>query len=676
MFSIENTATLYVSQAIGDDNANGFAPNKDQCGNAPFKTIDRAIAIIKEHRKNGLCRPMTISVVGDYYTSEPIVIEKVRGVTFEPYGQTGRIIGGVRIDGWVGSTFNGVGCLCATAPEGTPDFTDLYVDGKRASVTRYPKSGTLRIINSESYVADQNVGVGTLYTPSKWFLVDKKDLEGLDNIADSTINYYHYWVDEHSPVESYDRESGKLTMKYFSRFLSTPLYGKSSAVDYYLTNIPNSFSDAGEWYLDRKSRRVYYIPTDGESAETIEAFAPVTDKLFIIKGEDIRIRGFELTCTASDYASKKRRVKFATYEDSDILYGSDVQSVCWAPGAICFEGAVRCSVSDCIIHGLGVHGIEIGKSCRRIRIEKNEIYDTSAGGIKVEGGCWTDDASLATTDCVIRENHIHHGGTRYAAGCGILVRDASDIEISENEIHDFLYSGISVGWVWGYADSTTYGNLIRGNHIYNIGNGALSDLGGIYLLGRQSGTVVCENRIHDVKCHVYGAWGIYLDEGSSNMTVENNVVYNTGKESVHLHYGRDNVIRNNILYGNNSSTFITSRVEDHNQAVLENNVMLTRGVDILSVNCFNIMMKPNVNKSIICDLERENAVMVVEKEGKSYSVKQWESLFDWDCKNVEVDPSIPRLDEYDFSILLSSPILDLGFKPLPDSVAKPKNQGE
>ena len=672
MFSIENVATLYVSQKSGNDNSNGFAPVADEYGNAPLETIGRAIAIIREYRQRGLCRPMTVSVVGDYYTSEPIVIEKVRGVTLEPFGEKGRIIGGVRIDGWVGSTFNGVGCLCATAPEGTPDFTDLYVGGKRASVTRYPKSGTLRIINSESYVADQNVSVEKLFTPSKWFLVDKSDLEGLDNISDSIINYYHYWVDEHSPVESYDKESGKLTMKYLSRFLSTPLYGKSSAVDYYLTNIPNSFSNAGEWYLDRKCRRVYYIPTEKESAETIEAFAPVTDKLFIIKGEDIRIRGFELTCTASDYASKKwHNVESGIFEDSDILYGSDIQSVCWAPGAICFEGAVRCSVSDCIIHGLGVHGIEIGKSCRRIRIEKNDIYDTSAGGIKVEGGCATDDASLATTDCVIRENHIHHGGTRYAAGCGILVRDASDIEISENEIHDFLYTGISVGWIWGYAESMTYGNIIRKNHIYNIGNGDLSDMGGIYMLGRQSGTVISENRVHDVRCHVYGAWGIYLDEGSSNMTVENNVVYNTGKESVHLHYGRDNVIRNNMLYGEGSSTFITSKIEEHNQAVLENNIMLTRGADILSVNWFNVM-KPNLSRNLICDTERENAVMVTERDGKSFRVEEWESLFDRDCGNVEAAPRICGLAEHDFTLSPESPAIKLGFKPLPECVAKPR----
>ena len=670
MFSIENIATLYVSQAMGDDAHNGFAPVTDKFGNAPLKTVDKAIELIKEQREGGLCRPMTVSVVGDYYVNKPIAIEDVNGITLEPFSKKGRIIGGVSIGGWKRGQYNNVGCLCATLPEGTPDFTDLYVNGKRASVTRYPKTGTLKILNSESYMENQDLSSQGFFTSSKWFLVDPRDLAGLDNILDATINYYHFWVDEHSPIESYDKESGKLTMSYQSRFTSTPLYEKSSAVDYYLTNVPNGFSDAGEWYLDRNSRTVYYIPTEGESRESIEVFAPVTDKLFIIRGEDIRIRGFELTCTSSDYASNKWYAH-NDFDDGDILYGSDIQSVCWAPGAIYFEGAMRCSVTECTVHGLGVHGIEIGRACHRIRIEKNEIYDTSAGGIKVAGGRAKDDAAYATTDCVIRGNHIHHGGTRYAAGCGILVMDSSDNEISENEIHDFLYTGISVGWVWGYLESTTFGNLIRGNHIYNIGNGDLSDMGGIYLLGRQSGTVVSENRVHDVKCHVYGAWGIYLDEGSSNMTVENNVVYNTGKESVHLHYGRDNVIRNNILYGEESSTFITSKVEDHNQAVLENNVMITRGAGVFSVNWFNIM-KPNINKCFIYDLERENAVMVTEKEGQSFSVKEWEALFDWDCNNVEINPEIPGLAEHDFSLSPDSPIVELGFKPLPDSVTKRK----
>ena len=62
--------------------------------------------------------------------------------------------------------------------------------------------------------------------------------------------------------------------------------------------------------------------------------------------------------------------------------------------------------------------------------------------------------------------------------------------IAHNEIADLNYTGISCGWVWGYENSITRENLIEKNHIHDIGNGVLSDMGGIYLLGNQQGTIV------------------------------------------------------------------------------------------------------------------------------------------------------------------------------------------
>ena len=49
-------------------------------------------------------------------------------------------------------------------------------------------------------------------------------------------------------------------------------------------------------------------------------------------------------------------------------------------------------------------------------------------------------------------------------------------EFSDNEISYLDYSGISVGWVWGYKNSNTYDNRIIRNYIHHIGMGNLSQM--------------------------------------------------------------------------------------------------------------------------------------------------------------------------------------------------------
>ena len=603
-------------------------------------SLIEALNEIRLFRAIGEERDITIKLSSDIFITKTINID-VENVTID--GSGFRIIGGVKVENWQNDLFNGVKCQSAKLPENIQYFTDFWVDGKRASSPRYPKESYLEILDCEVN------NTTNFYDSSNWIIAKTSDLNHIENIEDGIINYYHFWVDEHSPIKSYNPISGKLEMLYPSRFRITTKDGDFGRIRYYLSHIPSTFGAENEWYLDKKSKKIYYV------GSVNEAIAPTVAQVFEISANNCNIFNVEIFCTRGDYVSTaiSPRQNITT----ELGFASDIQSVCSAPGAVIYKNVSNCAFKGCSLHGIGIHGIEIKRGCNGIKIENNRIYDIGAGGIKIAGGEFGCDESEKTTHCTIKNNEISNCGKRYEAGCGILGMHTSNLEILDNHIHHIDYSGISVGWVWGYNESNSYNNSIKGNHIHDIGFGMLSDLGGIYLLGPQAGSIVSENRIHDISCATYAGIGIYTDEGTSDVIIENNVVFNAKSTAFSQHFGKNNIVRNNIFAFADEGIANITRIEDHTTVIFENNICLTNNAPSYKKGKDGGICTIKSNKNLFWDING-NCQPTVDN-----SLEEWQKKGK-DTDSIIADPMFIDYKNYNFTISENSPAVKLGFKPI------------
>lgn len=185
------------------------------------------------------------------------------------------------------------------------------------------------------------------------------------------------------------------------------------------------------------------------------------------------------------------------------------------------------------------------------------IRDVSGNGVIIGEGkgrqieneqWWLVAPGQSATANLIKNNLIENCGVQFYGAVGIWVGFATGTEIIHNEIRNLPYTGISVGWIWNPTATPCKKNLVEHNHIHHVMQ-ILSDGGGIYTLGFQPGTVVRGNHIHDVSINLGRAEsnGMFLDEGTTAIIIEKNVVYNVARSALRFHRAGENIVRNNVL---------------------------------------------------------------------------------------------------------------------------------
>jgi Right handed beta helix region/GH141 insertion domain len=430
-------------------------------------------------------------------------------------------------------------CVIPEVKAGRWYFRELFVDGERRRRARSPNRGFYRVAGLLPGHRDAH---GKEVPDKSGFIFKPGDLQPWHDLRDVNVILMHSWETSIHPIESVD------TVSHIVRF-TAPLkewwtigYWEK-AQRYYIENTFAALDQPGEWYLDRATGVLSYYPEPGEQFGKLKIVAPTLTEL-------VRFAGDPDAGRFVDWVT----LRGLTFEDADWKLSprgnSSTQAAVEVPAAIMADGARHCVIDSCRIAHTGIYGLWLRRGCKDCRVQRTRLWDLGAGGIRVGETQMAKRDAAESSGNRIDNNLLFDGGHVYAAGVGIWVAQSSHNVISHNEIHDFLYTGISVGWNWNDATNRCHDNVIAFNHVHHLLKGVLSDGGAIYCLGASPGSVICNNLLHDVWPYArppFG-WGIYLDATCSGYRVESNVVYHTRSGGLMFNNGgHQHVIQNNIF---------------------------------------------------------------------------------------------------------------------------------
>ncbi|MGN1375466.1 MAG: right-handed parallel beta-helix repeat-containing protein [Prevotella sp.] len=516
-------------------------------------TIEKALQQAREEKRlNGTGNICIRLSEGTYRLNQPIIVRpEDNGIKIISDGKA-VISGGVRITGWKKQGR----CYVADVPEfnGRPlEFRQLYVNGVKAvrardvedfndmfRITNIDKSKEVLYVPSKAVRKILNAPYAEMVIHEMWCIANLR-IKGIKLMGDSAevsfhqpeshIHFMHPWP---SPMITQD--------------------GHNSA--FYLTNAKELLDKEGEWFLDTKASKVYYIPRKGENMNNADVEVPAVETLLKVEGtpdnmvKDVTFEGIEFAYSTwmrpsiSGHAplqagmymieAYKLRPKMIRPNGDHKL---DNQGWVGRPAAAvsinCAENVV---FNGCTFNHLASTGIDYHNYIKGGTIERCTLKDIGGNGI-LAGSFGPEaheahlpynpsDTRIICTGLSICNNTITDV-TNEDWGCvGIGAGFVKDIKICHNEISEVSYTGISMGWGWNQQVCSMSNNLVEGNLIHHYAK-HMYDTAGIYTLGSQPHSFIQNNVVRDIYSPSYAHdphhwFYLYTDEGSSCITVRNN----------------------------------------------------------------------------------------------------------------------------------------------------------
>lgn len=576
--SCTKPVSRYYVSVTGDDTHVGSKDN-------PFLSLEKAKSVIADRKAQGDTDGFEIIIMaGTYHMPEPLVFaSEESGTAKAPYtikaadGAEVILSAGVPLQTqWQRHDHQVWKAELAeeTAIEG------LFAGGKALVRARYPnyQEGIYPFGGyAEDVLSDERI--------SKWA-----------NPAGGYIHAMHTgrWGGMHYRIMGKD-SSGTLAYEGgWQNNRPSPIHPTQRFVE----NIFEELDAPGEWFFNKETSILYYIPEQGQAIEEMEFVASRLESIIQLKGTednpvtDIHLEGLTFTHTIPTFMKTDEQLMRSDWS----IYRN---------GAVLFDGTERCEVRNGTFKQLGGNAVFVSNYNRQAAVVGNLIEDIGGSAIAFVGNANAvrspsfryeefvhapgmdtipgPKTNMYPADCIADNNLIRHIGTIEKQVAGIQIQMASHIKVSQNTIYHVPRAGINIGdGAWG-------GHIIEHNDVFQTvletgDHGAFNSWGRDrfwhpdrkemdslikthpewILLDAVETTIIRNNRF---RCD-YG-WDIDLDDGSSNYTIYNNLCLSGGLK---LREGFYRKVYNNILVNNGFHPHVWF---EHSGDVFRGNIVMT-----------------------------------------------------------------------------------------------------
>ncbi len=516
-------------------------------------TLEEALQKARIMRLHGDADKFTLRLKsGIYRLNAPIVIRpEDNGVTIVGDSKA-EISGGIRIENWHREgkmwwaqvpRFNGRPLL----------FRQMWVNGQKADRARDVKNfdDMYRILSLNKQKEEIYVPAAAVKKIAKsdgvemvihqmWCTANLR-IKGVKMLGDSAALTFHQ---PESHIE-------------FRQPWPQPMVtsdGRNSA--FYLANAKALLDEKGEWWLDEKAERVYYIPRDGENMNSADVEVPALETLVEVLGTlDNPVSNVTIDGVSFSYATWLRPSFYGHNPLQAGMYMTEAYKIRpqisrpngdhkldnhgWVgrpSAAVTVNHANNIHITNCTVMHCASTGIDFNENVVGGEVSRSLVEDCGGTGILVgtfgpaghEAHQPYDptDRRIACSGCLIANNIITNVTNEDWGTVGIGAGYVRNIIIRNNEISEVSYTGISMGWGWNQQIGVMGNNRVERNLIHHYAK-HMYDVAGIYTLGSQPHSFIQENTVRDIYTPPYAHdpnhwFYLYTDEGSNGITMRNN----------------------------------------------------------------------------------------------------------------------------------------------------------